>query len=77
MTMSRIGGRDLLLTREQETLLESIFWLALGRALGWQDKECVGRINSSDSWYYNNDLEKKSSKEGLHNSKNVPYAMFT
>ena len=37
MTMSRIGGRDLLLTREQETLLESIFWLALGRALGWQD----------------------------------------
>ena len=28
------------LTREQDTLLVSLFWLALGCALGWQEKEC-------------------------------------
>ena len=45
MTSSRAGDTGLILTREQETLLESIFWLALGCALGWQDKECVVRMN--------------------------------
>jgi hypothetical protein len=32
----------------QEPILESIFWLALGYALGWQDKECVGHMNASE-----------------------------
>jgi len=35
MMISRVGGTSLILTREQKTLLESIFWLALGYALGW------------------------------------------
>jgi hypothetical protein len=77
MTISRAGGTDLVLSREQETLLESIFWLALGCALEWRDKECVGRINSLKGLYYNIGREKKSSKEGIHNSKNTPYAVFT
>jgi len=33
------------LMKVHEPLLESIFWLALGCALGWQDKECVVCIN--------------------------------
>jgi len=33
------------LMKVQEPILESIFWLALGCALGWQDKECVVCIN--------------------------------
>jgi hypothetical protein len=36
------------LMKVHEPLLESIFWLALGCALGWQDKECVVRRNESD-----------------------------
>lgn len=36
------------LTRIHEPLLESIFWLALGCALGWQDKECAVRMPESD-----------------------------
>ncbi len=36
------------LMKIHEPLLESIFWLALGCALGWQDKECVVRMNESD-----------------------------
>jgi hypothetical protein len=36
------------LMKVHEPLLESIFWLALGCALGWQDKECVVRMNESD-----------------------------
>jgi len=36
------------LMKVHEPLLESIFWLALGGALGWQDKECVVRMNGSD-----------------------------
>ena len=28
------------LTSEQDALLVSLFWLALGCALGWQEKEC-------------------------------------
>ena len=40
MTISRASGMVLVLTREQEALLTSIFWLALGRALEWQDKVC-------------------------------------
>ena len=36
------------LMQVHEPLLESIFWLALGCALGWQDKECVVRMNESD-----------------------------
>ena len=31
------------LMKVHEPILESIFWLALGCALGWQDKECVMR----------------------------------
>ena len=43
-----IGGADstgLILAREQEILLESIFWLALGCGLGWQDEACYGGLN--------------------------------
>ena len=47
MMISRVGGTSLILTREQKTLLESIFWLALGYALGWQDKKCGLRVNNS------------------------------
>ena len=36
------------LRRVREPILESIFWLALGYALGRQDKECVGRMNGSE-----------------------------
>ena len=36
------------LIKVYEPILESIFWLALGGALGWQDKECVVRMNESD-----------------------------
>ena len=36
------------LMRVHEPLLESIFWLALGCVLGWQDKECVMRMNEKD-----------------------------
>ena len=36
------------LTKVHKPLLESIFWLALGCALGWQDNECVVRMNESD-----------------------------
>jgi len=36
------------LLRIHEPLLESIFWLALGCVLGWQDEECVVRINGKD-----------------------------
>ena len=36
------------LMKAHEPILESIFWLALGCALGWQDKECVMRDNESD-----------------------------
>ena len=36
------------LMKVHEPILESIFWLALGCALGWQDKECVMRDNESD-----------------------------
>ncbi len=36
------------LRRVHEPVLESIFWLALGYALGWQDKECVVHINESE-----------------------------
>ena len=34
------------LIKVYEPILESIFWLALGGALGWQDKECVVCINN-------------------------------
>ena len=45
-------GFHAVLRRVQEPILESIFWLALGYALGWQDKECVGRMNASvDRWH--------------------------
>jgi len=37
------------LMRLHEPLLESIFWLALGCALGWQDKECSVHLNELDS----------------------------
>ena len=36
------------LMRVHEPLLESIFWLALGCVLGWQDEECVMRMNEKD-----------------------------
>lgn len=36
------------LRRVHEPVFESIFWLALGCVLGWQDKECIGRINASE-----------------------------
>ena len=34
--------------RVHEPLLESIFWLALGCVLGWQDEECIMRMNEKD-----------------------------
>ena len=40
------------LRRVHEPVFESIFWLALGCVLGWQDKECIGRIKASeDTWH--------------------------
>ena len=36
------------LRRVHEPVLESIFWLALGYALGWQDKECIMHRNESE-----------------------------
>ena len=36
------------LMRVHEPLLESIFWLALGCVLGWQDEECIMRMNEKD-----------------------------
>jgi len=39
---------DSVLMQVHAPLLESIFWLALGCALGWQDKECVVHMNESD-----------------------------
>jgi hypothetical protein len=45
--ISRTGGIGLTLTREQKTLLESIFWLALGYGLGCQDKQWGLRVNNS------------------------------
>ncbi len=36
------------LLRIHEPLLESIFWLALGCVLGWQDEECIVRMNEKD-----------------------------
>lgn len=35
-----VHGMDLVLMRMHEGLIEPIFWLALGCALGWQDKVC-------------------------------------
>ena len=32
------------LRRVYEPVFASIFWLALGCVLGWQDKECIGPI---------------------------------
>jgi hypothetical protein len=40
MTSSRAEGKHVVLTREDDVLLASIFWLALGCVLGWQDKVC-------------------------------------
>ena len=45
MTIGGADGTGLILTREQETLLESIVWLALGCRLGWQDEECYEGLN--------------------------------
>jgi len=36
------------LMRVHEPLLESIFWLALGCVLGWQDEECVMRMDEKE-----------------------------
>jgi hypothetical protein len=45
MTIGGADGTGLILTREQETLLESILGLALGCGLGWQDEECYEGLN--------------------------------
>ena len=42
-------GFDTVLMRVHEPLLTSIFWLALGCVLGWQDEECVVRMNDQES----------------------------
>ena len=47
-TESGALGFYAVLTKIHEPLLESIFWLALGCALGWQDKECAVRMPESD-----------------------------
>jgi hypothetical protein len=57
------------LMRVHEPLLESIFWLALGCVLGWQDEECVVRINKKDDQCYGAGMEKKLSQEKLHTLK--------
>jgi len=41
-------GFHAVLMRVHEPLLESIFWLALGCVLGWQDEECIVRMNERD-----------------------------
>ena len=40
-----VHSTGLPLMRMQDDLLASIFWLALGCALGWQDKECYAGEN--------------------------------
>jgi hypothetical protein len=52
-TASGVLGFSSVLMKVHEPLLESIFWLALGCALGWQDKECVVRMDKSDEQGYN------------------------
>ena len=40
------------LRRVYEPIFASIFWLALGCVLGWQDKECIGcRKESEEDWH--------------------------
>ena len=41
-------GFHAVLMRVHEPLLESIFWLALGCVLGWQDEKCVVHMNEKD-----------------------------
>ena len=36
------------LRRVHEPVFESIFWLALGCVLGWQNKECIGCMNEAE-----------------------------
>jgi hypothetical protein len=42
---SAVPGRGVVLMHMQEDLLAPVFWLALGCALGWQDKECYAGEN--------------------------------
>ena len=45
-------GLYAVLRRVHEPVFESIFWLALGCVLGWQDKGCIERIHTSeDAWH--------------------------
>jgi hypothetical protein len=41
-------GSYAVLMRVHAPLLDSLFWLALGCVLGWQDKECVVCMNKRD-----------------------------
>ena len=40
MTIRGADKTGVVLTGEQVLLLESIFWLALGAVLGWQERVC-------------------------------------
>ena len=46
---SRALGFYAVLREVHEPILESILWLALGCALGWQDKECIVCHNESET----------------------------
>jgi hypothetical protein len=45
-------GFDAVLRRVHEPVFESLFWLALGCVLGWQDKKCIQRSNTSEAVWY-------------------------
>jgi len=47
---SEANGTGLILMPRQDDLLTSIFWLAFGCALGWQDKECYEGEYSEALW---------------------------
>jgi hypothetical protein len=52
-------GFHAVLRRVHEPVFESIFWLALGCVLGWQDKECFERVSASEDTWHDRRTAKK------------------
>ena len=57
-------GFDAVLMRVHAPILASIFWLALGCVLGWQDKACVERRHEQESEGESVGRAKPSANEG-------------